>query len=38
MSIHNKRGIFWNAEDTIEDLQAVLKERFTRVKVETRAP
>jgi len=34
MNLYNKRGIFSNAADTVEDLEAELGERFSDVKVE----
>ena len=36
MNVYNKKGIFSNAADTLEDLRASLTARFTRVDVTTR--
>lgn len=34
MNIYNKKGIFSNAADTVEDLDAALRKRFRNVKVD----
>ncbi|MDW6024623.1 class I SAM-dependent methyltransferase [Mesorhizobium sp. BAC0120] len=34
MNIYNRKGIFSNAADTVEDLDSALRARFTNVKVE----
>ena len=36
MNLYNKKGIFSNAADTIEDLETALGERFSNVKIELR--
>jgi hypothetical protein len=36
MNLYNRKGIFSNAADTIEDLETALKERFTSVKIEVK--
>jgi len=36
MDIYNRKGIFSNAEDTVEDLQSALRQRFGRVMVTVR--
>lgn len=36
MNVYNKKGIFSNASDTVEDLHAALTARFTRVEVRMR--
>jgi len=34
MGIYNKKGIFSNTEDTLEDLKSVLNQRFQNVKID----
>jgi hypothetical protein len=36
MDLYNRKGIFSNASDTLEDLDAALRQRFRDVKVESR--
>ncbi len=36
MNLYNRKGIFSNAADTVEDLEAALRERFFDVKVEVK--
>ncbi|GLS30824.1 Ubiquinone/menaquinone biosynthesis C-methylase UbiE [Mesorhizobium albiziae] len=36
MNLYNRKGIFSNAADTVEDLETALGERFSNVKVELR--
>ena len=36
INLYNKKGIFSNVADTIEDLETALGERFSDVKVELR--
>jgi SAM-dependent methyltransferase len=36
MSLYNKKGIFSNAADTVEDLDVELRKRFTDVKVQVK--
>jgi hypothetical protein len=34
MSLYDRKGIFSNAADTVEDLHATLREHFIRARVE----
>lgn len=36
MNLYNRKGIFSNAEDTVEDLDAALRQRFNHVKIATK--
>lgn len=36
MNLYNKNGIFSNADDTAEELEAALDKRFSRVKIEVK--
>jgi hypothetical protein len=36
MNLYNKKGIFSNADDTVEELGAALDKRFSRVKIEVK--
>jgi SAM-dependent methyltransferase len=36
MDLYNRKGIFSNVSDTLEDLEAALRQRFRDVKVESR--
>ena len=36
MNLYNRKGIFSNAEDTVEDLNAAVRQRFSDVKIVTK--
>lgn len=36
MDLYNRKGIFSNADDTVEDLEAALTQRFSQVRIEVR--
>jgi SAM-dependent methyltransferase len=36
MNLYNRKGIFSNADDTVEELEAALDKRFSRVKIEVK--
>ena len=34
MDFYNRKGIFSNSHDTVGDLEAALKQRFSRVQIQ----
>jgi hypothetical protein len=36
MNLYNRKGIFSNAKDTADDLEAALRARFSNVRIERR--